>query len=211
MEKTPESPISYDPFCSPVNEAFYEQFPYKTLNTSKKEIRLLKLLPGCGDEAVQCKLLPADPLLSSQPYHALSYYAGDPTKTAVIVVDGIEFNGFTNLVDAMKRLRSKTQAPGWEDTPPLLWADQICINQSDEKERAHQVGLMRDIYYHAARVLVWLGSEEIYSEGIRIMNEIICDIQNQMEAKHGRQGLDVQFQKLHPFGKMQCEVDGGDL
>jgi hypothetical protein len=43
---------------------------------------------------------------------------------------------------------------------------------------------MRDIYYHAARVLVWLGGEEIYSEGIRVMKEMRHDINNQAEAPH---------------------------
>jgi hypothetical protein len=115
VEKMRETPIPYDPFCSPANEAFYEQFSYPTLSTCEKEIRLLKLLPGCGDEAVQCELLPAMPLPSPYPYHALSYCAGDATKTAVIVVGGIKFNGFANLIDAIKRLRPKAQTADSEE------------------------------------------------------------------------------------------------
>jgi Heterokaryon incompatibility protein (HET) len=38
-----------------------------------------------------------------------------------------------------------------------LWADAICINQSDDIEKAHQVPLMRDIYGTAKEVSVHLG------------------------------------------------------
>jgi hypothetical protein len=40
-----------------------------------------------------------------------------------------------------------------------LWVDAICINQKDVNERGHQVGIMRDVYSKAARVLIWLGEE----------------------------------------------------
>jgi hypothetical protein len=43
---------------------------------------------------------------------------------------------------------------------PLLWIDQICINQQNEDEREHQVGIMSDIYSGAAEVMVWLGDED---------------------------------------------------
>ncbi|KAI1398394.1 heterokaryon incompatibility protein-domain-containing protein [Hypoxylon fuscum] len=55
-----------------------------------------------------------------------------------------------NLVVALRHLRSK-------DNPRKLWVDALCINQDDTKEREGQVGLMRDIYRLAARVVVWLG------------------------------------------------------
>jgi hypothetical protein len=42
----------------------------------------------------------------------------------------------------------------------LYWIDQICVNQDDISERNHQVGLMKDIYSRAAKVLVWLGGSE---------------------------------------------------
>ena len=35
--------------------------------------------------------------------------------------------------------------------------DAVCINQADLDERAHQVQMMREIYSHATRALVWLG------------------------------------------------------
>jgi hypothetical protein len=40
----------------------------------------------------------------------------------------------------------------------LFWIDAICIDQSSNPERSHQVAMMRQIYAHAALVVVWLGS-----------------------------------------------------
>ncbi|KAK0713942.1 heterokaryon incompatibility protein-domain-containing protein [Lasiosphaeria miniovina] len=38
-----------------------------------------------------------------------------------------------------------------------IWADAICINQSDLAEKSSQVALMSSIYSSAARVVGWLG------------------------------------------------------
>lgn len=38
----------------------------------------------------------------------------------------------------------------------LLWVDAICIDQNDISERGHQVGLMRNIYTQASRVVISL-------------------------------------------------------
>jgi hypothetical protein len=46
----------------------------------------------------------------------------------------------------------------------LYWIDQICVNQDDISERNHQVGLMKDIYSRAAKVLVWLSVSENISD-----------------------------------------------
>jgi hypothetical protein len=45
----------------------------------------------------------------------------------------------------------------------ILWADAICINQQDNREKGHQVKQMAQIYKNAEEVLIWLGpsNEEI--------------------------------------------------
>ncbi|KAI9779440.1 MAG: hypothetical protein M1839_007405 [Geoglossum umbratile] len=40
-----------------------------------------------------------------------------------------------------------------------IWVDAICINQSDDLEKAEQVALMGDIYKSAQSVVIWLGRE----------------------------------------------------
>ncbi|UPL00616.1 hypothetical protein LCI18_011550 [Fusarium solani-melongenae] len=45
-----------------------------------------------------------------------------------------------------------------------IWIDQICIDQSNLKERNAQVALMRRIYKQAQKCLVWLGGDDKFSE-----------------------------------------------
>lgn len=51
---------------------------------------------------------------------------------------------------ALQRFRRRTRAR-------ILWADAVCIDQDDEKEKGHQVQMMRQIFERAQTVLVWLG------------------------------------------------------
>jgi hypothetical protein len=41
-----------------------------------------------------------------------------------------------------------------------IWIDVLCINQNDIDKRNIQVGQMGSIYKGAARVVVWLGSQD---------------------------------------------------
>ncbi|KAH7175267.1 heterokaryon incompatibility protein-domain-containing protein [Dactylonectria macrodidyma] len=46
-----------------------------------------------------------------------------------------------------------------------LWIDAICVNQSDTEERTAQVALMSHIYSNAKSVVVWLGREDMTTQG----------------------------------------------
>jgi hypothetical protein len=46
----------------------------------------------------------------------------------------------------------------YEEEDRLIWADGLCIQQSDTAERNQQVDRMGDIYERATRVVVWLGN-----------------------------------------------------
>jgi hypothetical protein len=50
----------------------------------------------------------------------------------------------------MRRLRSPSHSR-------VLWIDAICINQNDDDEKSHQVGMMRKIYKACQKCTVWLG------------------------------------------------------
>jgi hypothetical protein len=47
------------------------------------------------------------------------------------------------------------QWKGWPED--WLWIDALCIDQSDGEERAHQVGIMSEIFGRADQVISWLG------------------------------------------------------
>jgi len=60
-----------------------------------------------------------------------------------------------------KSCSSSTIYPG--DLRPILdafWADGICIDQSNLKERGHQVALMGQLYRKATLVCSWMGRDK---------------------------------------------------
>ncbi|KIM98687.1 hypothetical protein OIDMADRAFT_57034 [Oidiodendron maius Zn] len=95
-------------------------------------------------------------------YLAISHCAGDPKVTTPISVNRLAFNTFANLGVTLRRVRVTV-----EESRRRGGLYQICIDQSNAAERAHQVGLMRDVYEGAGRIIVWLGGEG--SEGLGIL------------------------------------------
>jgi len=107
---------------------------------------------------IACELVDKVPLSKVDcSYCTLSYFAGKPTETALILVDGLPFNAFANLEHALEHALNY-----WTSRNPekdlLLWVDQICINQRDHVERASQVGMMRDIYRRSDETLICLST-----------------------------------------------------
>ncbi|KAI6717429.1 hypothetical protein JHW43_000085 [Diplocarpon mali] len=111
-------------------------------------IRILELCPGEGPDLVRCSLLVSE-RQNAPSYEAISYAWGSSAQTRVICCENQKLRVTTNLRDALWKIRD----PG---KPRLLWADAVCINQNDTKERGDQVCQMAEIYANATRVLVWL-------------------------------------------------------
>jgi hypothetical protein len=127
-----------------------DAFKYEPIDLERPAFRLLQLLQGNGP-VIECRLYQAYlDGTDTIPYDALSYTWGALEKTATVIVNGKTFDVTENLYSAFRHLRSKNQ-------DRILWADAICINQSDDKERGHQVQQMRDIYSQAEEVVIWLG------------------------------------------------------
>jgi hypothetical protein len=146
------------------------------------EIRLLRLHPGRGDEAVNCELiqvpwLPKGELGSDGPvnpsqqtpalagvieeYEALSYTWDTESvathNTIPIILNGYGFHVTTNLESALRHLRQ-------EVSPRTFWIDAICIDQKNNAEKEQQVRVMHRIYDCAQHVVVWLGPESASSD-----------------------------------------------
>jgi hypothetical protein len=140
--------LPFSNFYTPENSRFYAAQVYKPLDSKTEAFRVLEVLQGTGDDIIRCNII--EPFHLESSYEALSYRAGDPHKTGQVLVNGHQFNVFATLFAAIKRLRHP-------DKSRLLWADQICINQSDVFERNNQVQKMRSVYEKAERVIAWLG------------------------------------------------------
>jgi hypothetical protein len=130
-------------------------YEYKTL-PGVDFIRILEISPGKGDDEICCRLHVTSLVDAEDTYEAISYVWGDPGELARIFVDGRAINVIINLADALRFIRHPKEVK-------LVWADAICINQSDDTEKGHQVKRMGIVYENAKGVLVWLGKD---SEGI---------------------------------------------
>ncbi|RSM11390.1 hypothetical protein CEP52_003054 [Fusarium oligoseptatum] len=91
------------------------------------------------------------PARDVSPYKALSYaWGGGGKDVHQILINNQAFEVKDNLFSALRHIRRT-------DQDVLLWADAICINQEDKKERGHQVKQMGRVYSIAEEVLIWLG------------------------------------------------------
>ena len=137
-------------------------FQYEPLDPRKQEIRLLQLCSSQSRRGENVKIvghLLTVPLDQAPPFECLSYTWEKPGFSSghmstppgwVICINGYNFNIKENLYEALLRLMHR-------DTTRLLWADALCIDQSNQAEVGDQVAKMGVIYTTAVRVLVWLG------------------------------------------------------
>lgn len=129
--------------------------------TGGPNIRLIELQPGHASQRIQCYMRET-PLSNGGVYEAVSYCWGDPEDQTGIICNGKLLYIPRNLDEALHGLRYK-------DRSRLLWADAICINQSDTAERGSQVQLMRTIYSGARRTIIWLGRvRDRHDQGISV-------------------------------------------
>ncbi len=103
--------------------------------------------------------------LSHNPsFVALSYVWGSYAVTPhTITYNGCPVSVTENCWEALSHLRKDPDLkdPGRNDDGSIaLWIDAICIDQSDEAEKARQIPLMGDIYSKATSVCIWLGKED---------------------------------------------------
>ncbi|KAK2596237.1 hypothetical protein QQS21_006329 [Conoideocrella luteorostrata] len=125
------------------------KFRYKPLDPVKLEIRVLELAPGKPNSRIFGKLIHLS-LLDSPNFDALSYMWGPPKPSYKISINGDNsFQVGRNLRKALDDLRLP-------DRPRIIWTDAVCINQSDNAEKEHQVKLMRRVYSSAETVCAWI-------------------------------------------------------
>lgn len=129
-------------------------YQYLPLDRERKEIRLLSLEPGSGTDPIRCTLEHAFLDTSPPPrYETISYVCGDPTRKRAIFLHDMKVRVLETSRTALYRMRLP-------DARRTLWIDAICIDQSDDDERGHQVGMMYVIYTNTFRNLIWLGPDD---------------------------------------------------
>ncbi|KAF7443718.1 HET domain containing protein [Pyrenophora tritici-repentis] len=125
---------------------------YTPLNTGSHAFRLLHLLPGAWEDDISAELHECSMIECRNRYITISYTWGQPNEVprVPIACNGKTVFIFENLCVALRRLRRPNHVL-------LIWVDALCINQDDTLERAHQVGLMGEIYSNSQETAIWLG------------------------------------------------------
>lgn len=122
------------------------------INTEQYEIRLLQIVISENDDDVISGKLVHASLLEPPKYSALSYCWGDEETMVEAFMNGIRTSITVNLDTALRYFRqTKINA---------IWADALCINQSDLTEKSLQVRFMKQIYHEAEMTIAWLGDAQ---------------------------------------------------
>ncbi|OQV07259.1 hypothetical protein CLAIMM_11717 [Cladophialophora immunda] len=136
-----------------------QAYQYVPLDTVADETRIIVVEPNEDKEAPLLLHLAHCPLASDVVYHALSYTWGDSKDSVQVTVNGELMHIRENLDRALRRVR-----PSSSPRACAVWADAICINQSDVNEKNHQIPRIAAVYDRAAVVVCDVGEEDQYSE-----------------------------------------------
>jgi hypothetical protein len=121
-------------------------------------IRVLELQPGERADPFRGRFTITS-IDGEDKFDALSYMWGDASPVDHIVVDGAAIPVAWNLARALEYLRDQQ---GSEIR--RIWIDAVCVNQEDEKERGHQVAMMRLVYSKADCVRIWINAPDLEEE-----------------------------------------------
>lgn len=131
-------------------------FRYDSLQ-DRTQVRLFCLYPRKYHDGITGRLCTVSiEQLRHTRYGAISYVWGNPQDTVKIRVKS-DTDSRVGTLSITKSLEAALKRIRRRKVKSIIWADGICINQTDVLERGHQVRLMRSIYAQANLVHVWLG------------------------------------------------------
>lgn len=144
----------------------------RTLSVVANELRLLQIQPSRdpGSE-IKCQLLTTS-LASTGSYIALSYCWGDPGTKGKIIVSQRPMMVTRNLISALQDLRGRGYL--------RVWADAVCIDQSNLEERSQQILRMAGIYRSAWKVVAFLHGASFYEA--KLASALFIRIRNEEQA-----------------------------
>ncbi|KAK0641445.1 heterokaryon incompatibility protein-domain-containing protein [Cercophora newfieldiana] len=124
----------------------------------QKELRFLQVQHGKFDEPVRCEIFTG--VVNQADFEVISYTwadeSGDSDACYSIILNSMPFPVTRNCEMALKRVRGR-----WSNR--CIWIDAVCIDQTNDAERGHQVQLMPDIYSRAKTVIVYVGESDTNS------------------------------------------------
>jgi hypothetical protein len=153
---------------------------YAQSQLTGRMIRLLFISPSSDPHRqLECHCCPYE-IDDAPQYEALSYVWGgaDPASNVTILFNDEETTIGSGLAEALTRLRRTNETR-------IVWADGLCIDQSNNLEKSLQVPMMGSIYSMARRTVVWLGNgdPEMIKAAMNAVR-IIADACNEYASTH---------------------------
>ncbi|CAN9366844.1 unnamed protein product [Alternaria alternata] len=144
---------------------------YEPLDSDLKEIRVLEVAPGIGDELVECTMRRISLRHEFVPiYETISYCWGPPRPPSTIRLNGHLTPVPASSEAALRRMRLSGR-------PRTLWIDAVCIDQSSVTERSEQVAFMSTVYRSGIRNLVYLGEDDgMARRGVKAIQDVVTDM-----------------------------------
>ena len=144
-----------------------DRFEYTPLNPERKEIRLLTFEDdtdaGIPDETkpLRCSVNVVSPFDTPKvSYNAVSYCWGEEPPLERIILNGKEAMVPASAIRALRTVCHPVH--GRQNL--AVWIDAVCIDQTNDEEKNHQVAMMGDVYANGSETLVWLGEEDSTTE-----------------------------------------------
>jgi hypothetical protein len=143
------------------------QFVYPELPLgNSRVIRVLELFKGRGLDELRGVLHRVRLGSKTMRFKAMSYVWGHSLKPFILRTREGNIGLTASLYFGLRRIRKKHSSA-------FIWADAICIDQSNNREKSHQIRLMPEIYKTAEQVFAWLGYEADDSDNaIRYLREL---------------------------------------
>jgi hypothetical protein len=177
-----------------MSDNYYRSAPSQALSNAlpyhyqplqgRRSIRILELFPDRKGAPLRCNMLGVS-LDDAPEYEALSYVWGAPEFCKRIFCGTEAIHITKNCSYALHHLRYVARSR-------FLWIDACCIDQKSERERNHQVGMMRDVYRNAQCTVVWLGKT---TQKISSALEYIRDSGRWAKTKASMQYMNVHQKK----------------
>jgi hypothetical protein len=139
-----------------------DNFAYLPLNPgATKAARIIRLYPSAAfGAAICCELIVIGLGEAYLPvYEAISYTWDGQSPSEDHFLMCHDENGHYKKLLVTRNCEAVLRHVRLEKEVRFIWIDSVCIDQSSNQERSHQVGIMGDIYARAEKVLVWLGED----------------------------------------------------
>ncbi|CAN9346902.1 unnamed protein product [Alternaria sp. RS040] len=162
-------------------------FKHSPLNLKTPSIRLVRIHPDpSSDGHTQLEIRHAS---THSTYICLSYVWGEEQTLRWIRLGGRRGRLFQVRQNLHAFLASASKKP--HICSEWLWIDALCIDQSNNSERSHQVQQMGQIFSHAIKVISWLGDDERIAQFLRESSSPLS--LDMVYPQHNRPGMSHFF------------------